>query len=363
MDPAAPFAVLRHPSPATPEQRAAAMTNPVFGTVFSDHMARATWHAETGWAGHRIVPLAPLPLHPGAAVLHYAQQVFEGLKAYRHDDGSIWLFRPDRNAERLADSARRLALPELPVAAFMAALEGLVLADSEWVPAEPGASLYLRPFLMATEPSLLVQPANVVEFVVTASPVGAYLATGTSGASIWVSRDRPRAVVGGTGAAKTAGNYAASMLPQQEAKARGCQQVLFLDARESRYVEELGGMNIVVVNADGSVRTPRLSGSILPGITRDSVLTLMRDQGRDVREEDIDFPALVTDIAAGDVVEVFACGTAAVVAPIGRLVAEGVDVTVGDGAHGAVATQVRDQLTGIQEGRIPDPYGWMRRVA
>lgn len=357
-----PFTVIPNRRPATDEERWIAMEDPVFGKVFTDHMARATWRDGHGWADRRIVPLAPLPLHPGAAVLHYAQQAFEGLKAYRHEDGSVWLFRPEANAARLAASCRRMALPEVSEEDFLAALEALIAADHAWVPGTPGSSLYLRPLVIATEASLLVQPATEVDFVVTASPVGAYMAA-PGGVSIWVSRGYHRANAGGTGDTKTAGNYAASMLPQAEAKAHGCQQVLFLDAREDTYVEELGGMNLVAVRADGSILTPRLTGTILPGVTRDSILTLLRDEGRAVEERDIALTELVEGIESGEIVELFACGTAAVVTPIARLVSDDLDVAVrGAGEGGSVADAVLARLTDLQYGRGEDTHGWMRRV-
>lgn len=358
----APFTVIPNRRPASDEERWLAMEDPVFGKVFTDHMARATWREGEGWTQRRIVPLAPLPMHPAAAVLHYAQQAFEGLKAYRHEDDSIHLFRPERNAARLGASARRLALPELSTEDFLASLEELVTIDQQWVPGTPGASLYLRPVLIATEPSLLVQPANEVDYVVTASPVGAYISTGEQGASIWVSRGYHRANAGGTGEAKTAGNYAASMLPQLEAKAHGCQQVLFLDAKEDTYVEELGGMNLMAVRADGTVFTPALGGTILPGVTRDSILTLLRDSGRTVEERDIELAEILEGIESGEVVELFACGTAAVVTAIGRLVSDDFDVTVGDGAPGPVGAEMVAALTDLQYGRAEDTHGWLHRV-
>ncbi|WP_062515852.1 branched-chain amino acid aminotransferase [Demequina gelatinilytica] len=358
----ASFTVIPNRHPASDEERWLAMENPVFGKVFTDHMARATWRDGEGWADHRIVALAPLPMHPGAAVLHYAQQAFEGLKAYRHEDGSVWLFRPEANAARLAASCRRMALPEVSEQDFMAALEGLIAADRNWVPGTPGASLYLRPFVFASEPSLLVQPAHEVEFLVTASPVGAYLSPGDTGVPIWVSRGYHRANPGGTGEAKTAGNYAASMLPQQEAKEQGCQQVLFLDAKEDTYVEEFGGMNLVAVRADGSIVTPRLSGTILPGITRDSILTLLRDEGREVEERDLALSEILEGVASGEIVELFACGTAAVVTPVGRLASDDFDVTVPRVEGESVADAVLARLTDLQYGRAEDPHGWMRKV-
>ncbi|WP_062522645.1 branched-chain amino acid aminotransferase [Demequina silvatica] len=363
--PTAQFTVIPNRRPATDEERWIAMEDPVFGKVFTDHMARATWREEDGWADRRIVPLAPIPMHPGAAVLHYAQQAFEGLKAYRWEDGSIRLFRPEANAARLASSCRRMALPEVPEEDFLAAVEALVETDQNWVAGAEGASLYLRPLVIATEASLLVQPAAEVDFIVTASPVGDYLSNGDVGVSIWVSRGYHRANAGGTGEAKTAGNYAASMLPQKEAKDHGCGQVLFLDAREDTYVEELGGMNLVAVRADGSILTPRLSGTILPGVTRDSILTLLRDEGRTVEERDIALTELVEGIESGDIAELFAVGTAAVVTPIARLVSDDLDVSLPERSEEdgpSVASAMRSLLTDIQYGRAEDRHGWTREV-
>ncbi|WP_062317889.1 branched-chain amino acid aminotransferase [Demequina maris] len=363
--PTASFTVIPNRRPATDEERWLAMEDPVFGKVFTDHMARATWCDGEGWADRRIVPLAPIPMHPAAAVLHYAQQAFEGLKAYRWEDGSIKLFRPEANAARLAASCRRMALPELSEEDFLAAVEGLVEVDQNWVPGTDGASLYLRPVVVATEASLLVQPAAEVDLIVTASPVGAYMGAAGEGVSIWVSRGYHRANAGGTGDTKTAGNYAASMLPQKEAKDHGCSQVLFLDAKEDTYVEELGGMNLVAVRADGSVLTPRLTGTILPGVTRDSILTLLRDEGRAVEERDIALTELVEGMGSGEIVELFACGTAAVVTPIARLVSDDLDVSVParpDEDGPSVAETMRVRLTDIQYGRAEDPHGWVREV-
>ncbi|WP_062463937.1 branched-chain amino acid aminotransferase [Demequina soli] len=362
--PTASFTVIPNRRPATDEERWLAMEDPVFGKVFTDHMARATWREGEGWADRRIVPLAPIPMHPGAAVLHYAQQAFEGLKAYRWEDGSIHLFRPEANAARLAASCARLALPTVSEADFLAAVTGVVEADRNWVPSTAGASLYLRPLVMATEPSLLVQPAAEVDFLVTASPVGAYLSDGTQGVSIWVSRGYHRANPGGTGEAKTGGNYAASMLPQKEAKEHGCGQVLFLDAKEDTYVEELGGMNLIAVRADGSILTPRLSGTILAGVTRDSILTLLRDEGRAVEERDVALAEIIAGLEIGEIVELFACGTAAVVTPIARLVSDDFDIAVPerDGDDASVARSVLERLTAIQYGRAEDPHGWTTEV-
>jgi len=356
------FPLTQHQNPATPEARAAIVAAPIFGKVFTDHMARATWSHDAGWADRGIVPLAPLPIHPGATVLHYAQEVFEGLKAYRWADGSIHLFRPEKNAARLAASADRVALPALPEQDFLASVEALVVADQAWVPDAAGASLYLRPFVFGSEPNLLVEPSGTVEYVVTASPVKAYLTSGAQGVSIWVPQGQSRAFEGGTGEAKTGGNYAASLLPTSQAHEHGCDQVLFLDAKHGRYIEEFGSMNVMAVTRDGTVITPRLSGTILRGITRLSIIELLRAEGREVIERDIDIAELVDGAASGDIAEVFACGTAAVVSPVARLVSQTFDVTLGDGMAGPVTAGVRDRLVGIHYGTVEDTLGWMRRV-
>ncbi|NTV40536.1 MAG: branched-chain amino acid aminotransferase [Demequinaceae bacterium] len=356
------FPVTPHPSPTDAATRAAIVAAPIFGKSFSDHMARATWREGEGWTDRKIEALGPLPIHPAAIVIQYAQQVFEGMKAYKWADGSIRLFRPDRNAARLAASARRMALPELSEEDLIASLTALVTSDAAWVPEQLGWSLYLRPTIFGTEPSLLITPANEVEYVATAGPANGSLFGGTAGVSIWVSMDYRRATKGGTGQAKTAGNYAASMLASKEAQTHGCGSVLFLDAETGRYVEELGGMNLMVVNADGSVMTPRLSGTILPGVTRDSLLQIFRDQGREVVERDIEIQEIVDGLASGAITELFACGTAAVVSPVGRLVSGEFDVAVGDGNIGPVTTAARDALIGIQYGLAEDTHGWMLRI-
>lgn len=356
------FAVTRNPTPASDADRARLMDSPPFGTVFTDHIAKATWTLDGGWGDHRVEPFADLTLHPAALVLHYGQQVFEGLKAYRWADGSVHLFRPEANAARFAASARRLALPELPEEDFLASLEALVSVDSAWVPGEPETSLYLRPTMIGTEACLGVRPSLTVEYMLLASPVGAYFAGGVKPVSIWVAQGFHRAGAGGTGQAKTAGNYAASMLPQQQAQDNGCGQVLFLDAREDKYIEELGGMNVFAVLADGSVVTPRVTGTILEGVTRDSIIDLLRDRGREVVERDIELEELRAGVSRGEVVELFACGTAAVVTPVARLVSPDFDLTVGEGAPGEVTMSVRERLTGIQYGRVEDTFGWMRTV-
>src|SRR5690606_24648779 len=344
-------------SPTPPAEREAAIAAPKFGTVFTDHMARISWNSTDGWVDRRIEKYGPLLLDPATAVLHYAQEIFEGMKAYRHADGSIWTFRPHANAARMAASARRLALPELPVEDFLGSVEALVRTDEAWVPSGEETSLYLRPFMYASETFLGVRPAREVEYLVIASPVGPYFAAGLKPVSIWVSRDYHRAGPGGTGEAKCGGNYAASLLPQQQAFEKGCEQVCFLDATTNTYLEELGGMNVMVVGADGVVSTPPLTGSILEGVTRSSILTLLRESGRQVQERQIPLAELRAGLEDGSVAEVFACGTAAVVTPIGRLASDDFDLTVGDGGIGEVTASIRAQLTDIQYGRAEDRHG------
>ncbi|GAA1741064.1 branched-chain amino acid aminotransferase [Isoptericola hypogeus] len=357
------FDVRSTDSPTPDAEREAALAQPKFGTVFTDHMARITWRQADGWLDRRIEKYGPLQLDPATAVLHYAQEIFEGMKAYRHADGSIRTFRPAANAARFARSAHRLALPALSVDDFVGSIAALVRTDVDWVPSGEDSSLYLRPFMFASESFLGVRPATEVEYLVIASPVGPYFAGGVKPVSIWVSEDYHRAGPGGTGDAKCGGNYAASLLPQMLAQEKGCDQVCFLDATTNTFLEELGGMNVFVVMADGSVHTPELTGSILEGVTRSSILQLVADRGRAVVERRIPLTELVTGLADGSVREVFACGTAAVVTPVGRLAGSTFDHTVGDGEPGELTMAVRDELTDIQYGRAADRHGWMRRLA
>ncbi|MBF0696811.1 branched-chain amino acid aminotransferase [Actinomyces bowdenii] len=354
------FPLTRNERAASTSLRAQALEDLQFGTTFTDHMAHARWTQDEGWGQRGIIAYQDLTLSPAAAVLHYGQEIFEGIKAYRHQDGSVWTFRPRYNAARLNASARRMALPEMEEEDIIASLVDLLRADHEWVPGGAGESLYLRPFAFASEPFLGVRPARQVDYYVIASPAGNYFPHGLEPLSIWVSREYHRAGPGGTGAAKTGGNYASSLLPQQEAYEAGCDQVCFLDAATEQNLEELGGMNIMVVDADGSVRTPRLTGSILEGSTRASIITLLRDEGRRVTEETISLQGLLEDIGSGRVSEVFACGTAAVVVPIGRLAGHGMEAEI---AGTEVTRRIHDLLTGIQYGRRADPHGWMYRLA
>ncbi len=357
------FPLTPNPAPASDSERARLMDSPSFGTVFTDHMVRASWSEGEGWGERGVVPMGDVPVHPGASGLNYGQQVFEALKGYHGDDGVLRLMRPDRNAVRFQASAERIALPPLPVRDFVGALEALVTVDRAWVPKEAGASLYLRPVMFGSEPWLAVRPSRHAQFVLLASPVGPYFPSGVRPISVWVAQGYHRAVLGGTGEAKAGGNYGAAMLPQSQAEEHGCDQVLFLDAHADEFIEELGAMNVVVVMADGSVATPRLTGTILEGITRDSVLALLRNEGRAVEERDISIEELRAGVANRTVAEVFACGTAAAIVPIGRLVSPDFELTVGDGEPGAETMRVRERLIGVQYGRVEDLFGWMRPVA
>ena len=357
------FEVKPSPHPHTLQQREAALADLRFGHAFTDHMARARWEAGRGWQDFRVEAYAPLMLDPATAVLHYAQEVFEGLKAYRHSDGSVWTFRPEANAARLSQSAQRLALPEIPEEMFLASIETLVRTDVEWVPSIPGSSLYLRPFMFASEKFIGVRPSQQVEYLVIASPVGPYFPSGFTPVSIWVERDYSRAGPGGTGAAKFGGNYAASLLPQKLAAEKGCDQVCFLDAATGSKIEELGGMNTFFVTADGALHTPELSGSILHGITRSSIIEFARAQGREVHEREITLQEVREGVSGGDIVEVFACGTAAVVTPIGLLKGDGFEIHINNGEPGPVTQDMFTRITDIQYGRVADEFGWMHRLA
>lgn len=346
----------------SPKARAEILANPGFGTHFTDHMVDICWSEGGGWHRPRVQPYGPITLDPAAAVLHYGQEIFEGLKAYRHEDGSIWSFRPEANAARMQRSARRLALPELPSEYFLDALKQLIAVDGDWVPSAPETSLYLRPFMFAKEAFLGVRPAHKVAFYVIGSPAGAYFHGGIAPVSIWLSTNYARAGKGGTGAAKTGGNYASSLIAQAEATEQGCAQVMFLDSAEEKYLEELGGMNIVLVYKDGTLVTPK-SDSILEGITRDSVLQLARDRGHAVEQRRVTIDEWREGEASGDIVEVFACGTAAVVTPIAQLKAA--DFTIGstDAAAGEITMSLRTELTDIQYGRAEDRHGWLTRLS
>jgi branched-chain amino acid aminotransferase len=351
-----------NPSPLPDDERARILQDPGFGRHFTDHMARVTWTADAGWHDARTEAYGPLLLEPSAAVLHYAQEIFEGLKAYRHADGSAWAFRPEENAARFARSARRLALPELPTQTFLESIEALVAVDLKWVPSGGETSLYLRPFMFASEAFLGVRPAAVVDYLVIASPAGAYFPGGVRPVSIWLSRDYTRAGFGGTGAAKCGGKYAASLAAHQEAIAHGCHQVCFLDAQDRQWVEELGGMNLYFVYDDGTLVTPELTGTILEGVTRDAILVLAGDLGLKAEERKVSIEEWKDGARSGRIREVFACGTAAVVTPVGVLLDGADEVSTGK-EPGQVTMQIRSSLLDLQYGRAEDRHGWMRRLA
>lgn len=348
-----------HAQPTSPEGRAQLMEDPGFGRVFSDHMVTIRWTAEKGWHDAELRAREPFLIDPAAAVLHYAQEIFEGLKAYRTEDGEVVLFRPYENAKRFIRSAERMSMPALPEETFVGAIEALLEIDADWIPSGEG-SLYLRPFMFASEAFLGVRPASEYIFCVIASPVGAYFKGGIKPVKVWVSEDASRAAPGGTGAAKCGGNYAASLLAQAEAYSHGCDQVVFLDAAEHRWVEELGGMNVFFVVEDRLV-TPPLGGTILPGITRDSIITLARDAGLQVEERPYSIENWRQDAAAGRLREAFACGTAAVIAAIGELRSVNGDIKINDGEEGPVTRRLRDELVGMQRGAVADRHGWVHR--
>ncbi|WP_153505207.1 branched-chain amino acid aminotransferase [Cumulibacter manganitolerans] len=345
-------------------RRAEILAAPGFGVHFTDHMAAATWTPDGGWRDDAVRALEPFVLHPAAAVLHYAQEIFEGLKAYRRDDGSIWLFRPEMNAARFQRSAARLCLPAMEADDFLRAVEELVRADAAWVPTvHTEESLYLRPYMVAVEPFLGVRPAHEIAFRVIASPAEAYFkkqAGDAPGVRLWISAQYTRAARGGTGAAKCGGNYAASLAAQVEAAEHGCDQVLYLDPDGSS-LEESGTMNICLVTADGELITPGL-GTILEGVTRDSVLALAAEHGLTPIERTVGLRELIDGARSGAITEVFACGTAAVITPIVHFASDTDSADIAGGQVGEKTMAMRQHLLDIQLGRAADPHGWCRQV-
>jgi len=348
--------------PVSAVERSALLANPGFGRVFTDHMVTIRYADGKGWYDARVEARAPIPMDPATAVLHYAQEIFEGLKAYRTTDGGVTLFRPDANARRFRESATRMAMAHLPEELFLGSIEELIRVDRDWVPEDPEGSLYLRPFMYASEVFLGVRPALEYLYVLIASPVGSYFKGGVKPVSLWVSTQYTRAAPGGTGAAKCGGNYATSLVAQAEAADHDCDQVVFLDAVELKYIDELGGMNIFFVYEDGTLVTPPLTGTILPGITRDSVITLARAAGHRVEERPVSFDEWRTGTGSGRIREAFACGTAAVITPIGTVRSADGEFTMPNGGNGEVAASLRQSLVDIQRGRAEDPYGWVHRV-
>ncbi|GGB16171.1 branched-chain-amino-acid aminotransferase [Flexivirga endophytica] len=362
------FTVTERTDRVSEADRAKVLADPGFGNHFSDHMVRIEWDSEAGWHDAGVAAYGPFQLDPAAAVLHYAQEIFEGMKAYRHADGSVWTFRPEANAARFARSATRLALPVLPEEDFVQSLKELVAVDKAWVP-EAGdggeASLYLRPFMFASEAFLGVRPARKVTYAVIASPAGAYFGgDGVKAINLWISTDYARAGEGGTGGAKCGGNYASSLAGQLEGIAAGCDQAVFLDSSTHTYIEELGGMNLFLVYKDGRIVTPELTGSILEGVTRSSILELAKDLGLSPEERRIPIQEWKDAAESGELAEVFACGTAAVVTPVGELRWDGGSCDHRrDGHVDEVAGKIRSTLLDIQYGRVEDTHGWLTRLA
>ena len=353
-----------HPRPAA--ERAEILAAPKFGSVFTDHMVTLRWSADEGWHDGRLEPYGPFTLDPGTSVFHYAQEIFEGLKAYRQHGGAIVAFRPQANAARFGNSARRMAMPHLPGDAFVRAIELLVSQDREWVPDGEGHSLYLRPFMIATQTGLGInQPSQRYLFALIASPAAAYFSGGARPVSVWISPEYTRAAPGGTGEAKCGGNYGGAFAGQQQATANGCDQVVWLDAVERRWIEEMGGMNLFFVSGSGpsaSIMTPALTGTMLPGITRDSLLTLAPGLGIKAEEGRISVDEWRAGCESGDITEVFACGTAAVITPVGKVKSPAGEWLVGDGSPGPVTLRLREELLGLQYGDRPDPHGWIHKI-
>ena len=352
-------------NPASDADRAAKVAAGGFGKYYTDNLVIAEWSEATGWGDAELRAYGPIAMDPATSVLHYGQEIFEGLKAYSQPDGGVSLFRPEANAERFRKSAIRMALPELANEDFVATVEALVRQDIKWVPQNVGESLYIRPFMIATEVGLGVRPSNHATYVVITTPASAYF-NPNKAVTVWISTEYVRAAPGGTGAAKTGGNYAGSLLAQKQAAAEGCDQVVWLDATERKWVEEMGGMNLYFVKgkgADATIFTPKLTGTLLAGITRDSILTVAKDLGYKVVEGMISTDEWRDGIASGEITEIFACGTAAVVSPVGAAKsAQGTWVT-GDGNPGSITMQIRETLLGIQHGTIADTHGWNKRVS
>ncbi|KWV93349.1 branched-chain amino acid aminotransferase [Erythrobacter sp. YT30] len=357
------FTRIPNPAPTPNEARKAAIADPGFGTVFTDHMVTVDYdEAKGGWHSAQIGPREPIALDPAASVLHYAQEIFEGMKAFPHAEGGLALFRPEENARRFNSSAQRMAMPEIPEELFLDAVKLAVETDAAWMPPVDGGSLYIRPFMFASEAFLGVRPAKQYKFVVITVSTGNYFKGGINPVKIWVAQGYVRAAPGGTGAAKTGGNYAASLVPQAQAIENGCDQVVFLDAIENKWIEELGGMNLFFVRKDGSVFTPPLTGTILPGITRHSLIEMLQEEGLEVREEPYSIDQWREEAESGELLETLACGTAAVVTPVGTVASPDGEFTIGTGGIGQMAMKMREKLVGIQNGHLEDKHGWVMRV-
>ncbi|KHA76653.1 branched-chain amino acid aminotransferase [Janthinobacterium lividum] len=350
--------------PLSDAERAARMVNPAFGRIFTDHMVVIPYR-DGKWQQGELKAYGPLTLDPSASSLHYGQAIFEGYKAFAQPDGSIKTFRPEQNAERFNRSAARLAMPAIPVELFLEAGDALISQDRNWVPKNTGESLYMRPLMIATDPYLGVRPSEEYLFVLFASPAGAYFPQGVKPVTVWISEDFVRAAPGGTGEAKCAGNYAASLMAQSQAQEKGCDQVVWLDAVHREFIEEMGGMNLFFVYKDGekvTVVTPELTGTLLPGITRRSLLEMAKDLGYATEERKLSVQQWRDDIASGRMTEVFACGTAAVITPVGVAKANGFEMTINNNENGAVTLALREALLGLQHGTAADTHGWMHKV-
>lgn len=363
------FAIEKNPNPRSAVEREEILANPGFGKHFTDHMIRIDWTEEEGWHNARLQAYGAIEVQPSTSVLHYGQAIFEGLKAYRMPDGSIVTFRPEQNAERFQHSADRIAMPRLSKELFVESIRRLVEADSAWVPPAGGEeSLYLRPLMFATESTLGVHPSNSYTFVLIASPAGAYFSGGIKPVTVWISHEYVRAAPGGTGAAKFAGNYAASLAAQAEAEEKGCDQVVWLDAVDRKYIEEMGGMNLAFIYPDETAAagarlvTPALSGSLLPGITRASLLQAAQDLGMNVEERRISTEEWKDDAESGRMSEAFACGTAAVITPVGTVKSRDGEFQVNGGETGEWTMKLRERLTGIQHGEVEDKHGWIHKL-
>ncbi len=353
------------PTPLSDADRNERVGAPGFAKYYTDHMVLCEWSEADGWCEPELKPYGPISLDPATAVFHYGQEIFEGMKAYRQPDGGIGLFRPEANARRFAKSAARLALPQMPEELFIETIETLVKTDALWVPNKMGDSLYLRPFMFATEVGLGVRPSNRAMYMLIATPAGAFFDPSKTTVSVWISTEYVRAALGGTGEAKCGGNYGASLVAQKAAAKEGCDQVVWIDAKERKWVEEMGGMNLYFVKGSGAgatVMTPKLTGTLLAGITRDSILSVAKDLGYKVEEVMLSIDDWRDGVSSGLITEIFACGTAAVVSPIG--VAKSVMGTwvTGDGQPGKITGQIRNHLLGIQHGEIADTHNWMHKV-
>ncbi|MBE6730962.1 MAG: branched-chain amino acid aminotransferase [Ruminococcaceae bacterium] len=332
-----------------------------FGKIFTDHMFVMNYETGKGWHDPRVIPYQSLSLDPSAMVFHYGQEMFEGLKAYRTDDGKVLMFRPNKNIERANNTNKRICIPEIPEEDFLQAMQAVVNVDKDWIPTAPGTSLYIRPFIIATDPFLGVRPSDTYLFIVILSPVGAYYASGLNPVKIWIEDEYVRAVKGGIGEAKTGGNYVASLKAQMKAHDEGYSQVLWLDGVERKYIEEVGAMNIFF-KISGKVVTPMLNGSILPGVTRASCIELCKSWGLEVEERKISVDELVEAARTGALEECWGSGTAAVISPVGNLRFEDEVMEIGGGNIGPLSQRLYDTVTGIQTGKVEDTFGWTVEV-